>query len=387
MSRLARRDGLRQWSDRQQQMEDAARRMQEAERNLRGQDTGAALSKGRQAVEHLRDQEKEMRLDRQATVSNLIDALNRKARALQQQEQKILKRMRALKNEKDSESPQAESQALREVNNVLADKEKMQEELADAEAMLKTIGRKGRADQSDIADRAMETLRALKTEGIKGRIEESRRMLEEGWLSLSMDTEKKIAQSIERMSERLRNIDRPAAPSREERIRQAATDAGGLRRELENLEKEIDALKQSDALNQRSSSGMAPKPGGQVKRSPGDGNALERMQQGLQRSRRHAQGLVQPWVRGERWGGDARSIQRELTQKEVEDFLSQPDLWKNLLEPVRELESTLRAEAKSSQLQKKIFSAPEDTVPTPYRDLVEEYYRELSRVDRENSRH
>ena len=100
----------------------------------------------------------------------------------------------------------------------------------------------------------------------------------------------------------------------------------------------------------------------------------------------HAQGLVQPWVRGESWGGDARSIQRELTQKEVEDFLSQPDLWKNLLEPVRELESTLRAEAKSSQLQKKIFSAPEDTVPTPYRDLVEDYYRELSRGDRGNSR-
>ena len=110
------------------------------------------------------------------------------------------------------------------------------------------------------------------------------------------------------------------------------------------------------------------------------------MQQGLQRSRRHAQGLVQPWVRGERWGGDARSIQRELTQKEVEDFLSQPDLWKNLLEPVRELESTLRAEAKSSQLKKKIFSAPEETVLTPYRNLVEEYYRELSRVDTENAK-
>ena len=58
--------------------------------------------------------------------------------------------------------------------------------------MLETIVRKGRANQPDVADRAMETLRILKTEGIKGRIEKSRRMLEEGWLSLSMDTEKKI---------------------------------------------------------------------------------------------------------------------------------------------------------------------------------------------------
>ena len=129
-------------------------------------------------------------------------------------------------------------------------------------------------------------------------------------------------------------------------------------------------------------------PDGQVTPPSGDnaGSALERMQQSLQRSRRHARGLVQPWIRGERWGIDARSIQRELSQKEVEDFLAQPDLWKKLLEPVRELESTLRAEATSAQLKKKLFSAPEETVPAPYRDLVGEYYRELSRVDRENSR-
>jgi hypothetical protein len=106
------------------------------------------------------------------------------------------------------------------------------------------------------------------------------------------------------------------------------------------------------------------------------------MQQALQRSRRHTQGLTQPWARGESWGGDARSIQRELTQKEVDDFLSQPDLWKDLLAPVRELESTLQAEAKSGQLKKKFFSATEETVPILYQDLVDNYYRELSRVDR-----
>ena len=382
MSQLARRDGVRQWSDRQQQMKEAARRMQEAERNLRRQDAGTALSKGQQAIERLRDQEKEMRLDRKATVSNLIDALNRKGRALQQQEQGILTRLRTLKNQNDSESPLTETQALREVNDVLAEKEKMQAELSDAEAMLKTVGRNGRTDQPDIADRAVETLRALKGERVKDRIEESRKMLEEGWLSLSMDIEDKIETSIERLSKRLQNLDRPADPSREERIQQAAADAGGLRRELENLEKEIAALKQNDALNQRSSSGIAPQPDGQGKGSPAGPNALQRMQQALQRSRRHAQGLVQPWARGESWGGDARSIQRELTQKEVDDFLSQPDLWKNLLAPVRELEAALQAEAKSRQLKKKIFLATEETVPIPYRDLVDDYYRELSRVDR-----
>jgi hypothetical protein len=387
MSRFARRDGVRQWSDRQRQLQDAARQMQEAERNLRRQDTGSALAKGRQASENLRDQEKELRLDRQATVANLIDALNRKAQALQRQEQQILRKLQALKSEKDSESPSAESQAIRQTKDVLADKEKMQQEIAEAEIMLKTIGSKGRqADKLDIADRALETLRALEAEGIKGRIEKSRRMLEEGWLSLSMDTEKKIEQSIERVSQRLRNLERSAGPSREEQIRQAAADAGGLRRELENLQKEIEALKQSNARKQRRMSGTDPQPGGPLKRTPGDVDqtTLERMQQHLQRSRRYAQGLVQPWVRGESWGIDARSVQRELTQKEIQDFLSQPDLWKKLLEPVRELESTLQAEAKDRQLQKKLFAAPEEKVPSPYRGLVEEYYRELSQMNTQN---
>jgi len=387
MSQFAQQDGLRQWSDRQRQLEETARRMQEAERNLRRQDPGSALTMSRQALEHLRDQEKEMRLDQQATVSNLIDALNKKAQALSLQEQQILQKLQALKHANESESPPAEAQAFRKSGEVLAGKQKMQQELADAETMLQTIGKKGRTDQPDIADRADQTLRSLKTEGINGRIDESRQMLEAGRLSLAMDAEKKIEQSIERARNWLSNLDRPAALPRDEQIRQAADDAGSLRRELESLQKDTEALKQGIARQQRSLSGRDRQPEGLMDGAPqaDGGNSLERMQQRLQRSRRHAQGLVQPWARGERWGIDARSIQRELTQNEIEDFLSQPNLWKKLLEPVRELESTLRAEADGSQLEKNVFTAPEETVPTPYRNQVEEYYRELSRVDRENT--
>ena len=270
---------------------------------------------------------------------------------------------------------------------MLAAKGKMQEELADAEAMLQTIGQKGRANQPEIADRAMKTRQAMKAEGVRQRIEESRKMLEAGWLNLSFDAEKKIEQSIERVSNRLQNLGRPAAPSRDEQIRQAAANAGRLRRELESLQKEIAALNQDKARKKRGLSGREPQTSREVQETPGDddGSTLERMQQRLHRSRRYAQDLVQPWERGDRRGIDARSIQRQLTQKEIEDFLTQPDLWKKLLEPLKELESTLQAEARVSQLKKKLFSAPPETVPTPYRDLVEEYYRELSRVETGNN--
>lgn len=382
MSRLARRDGLRPGSDRQRQLADAARRMQEAERDLGARQPATALNKGQQASQQLRDQEREMRLDRQATVSNLVDDLRRKGWALQRQEREISRKLQALKSEMDRESSPGATRAIRLTKDLLTDKDRLQQELTEAESKLKTLGSKGRADHPQIADRARETLQALQSETVEKRIEQSREMLEAGWLTLALDTEKKIEQSIERVGTSLQNLDRPAAPSREEQIRQAAADAGGLRQELENLQKEIAALQQGEARRQQGVSGPEPQ-AGRLQTGPDGaaGDRQARMQQHLQRSRRYAGGLVQPWARGERWGIDARSIQRELTQKEIEDFLRQPDLWQRLLEPVRELESTLLAQAKGNQLKKKIFAVPEETVPPAYQDRVEEYYRELSQAE------
>ncbi|UCD80020.1 MAG: hypothetical protein JSW26_00885, partial [Desulfobacterales bacterium] len=239
MSRLAQRDGFRQWSDRQRQLEEAARRMQESAQGLGRQETETALSQGQQALEHLRNQEQELSLDHQATVSSLINALKRKAQDLKSREKQILNDLEGVKRGFDS-GAQAEDELLRAIKSVIVDKVKMQSELAEAEAMLQTVGKKGRQDQPEIADRAVDAMQAMKTEGIKARIEESRQMLEAGWLSLSMDAEKKIEQSVDRVAKRLQDLDRAAPRTREEQLRQAAADVEGLRRELENLKKQIE---------------------------------------------------------------------------------------------------------------------------------------------------
>jgi hypothetical protein len=383
MSRLAQQGGFRQWSDRQRQLEEAARRMQEAARGLGRQEPDTALAQGQKAFEHLSNQERELSLDQQATVSSLINSLKRKARDLQAREKQILKNLAEATREFDRET-QTEEQLLRAIKEVIVDKDKIQNELAEAEDMLQTVRKKGRQDQPEIADRAADAVQAMKTEGIAARIEESRKMLEAGWLNPSMDAEKKIEQSIARVAKRFQDLDRATPRTREEQLRQAAADAEGLRRELENLKQQIETLRQNNRQGPGISSSGEPsqhQPAGTAADEGGRG--LDRMRDSLERSRRYAQGLVQPWARGERWGVDARSIQRALTRKEVEDFLSQPELWQRLLAPARELETALRAEANAGQLEKKLFLTPEETVPSPYRHLVEEYYRDLSRVTTE----
>jgi hypothetical protein len=383
MSQLARRDGLRQWSDRRQQLAQTTRQMQEAARSLAQREPDSALAGGRQALENLRDQEREMGLERRATVSNLVNALSRKAKELESREKQILKGLEDLQPGKDNPTPPPDAQSVRQIRDLLAGKDKLQRDLAEAQSMLRAIEKKGRQEKPEIAGRAAETRRSLETEGIPARIEESRELLQQGWLSLSMDLEKRIDQSVGRVSKRLQELERPAERSRDEKIRQAAADAEGLRRELENLEQQIEALRQSNRNMQRALSSSDQSQSAQPGTAANDGGqALVQLQQGLQRSRRYAQGLVQPWARGERWGVDARWIQRRLTQQEIEDFLSQPDLWQRLLEPARELEETLQAEANAGRLDNKLFTVPDDKAPADYQHLVEEYYRNLSRVER-----
>ncbi|RJQ58384.1 MAG: hypothetical protein C4530_10670, partial [Desulfobacteraceae bacterium] len=101
--------------------------------------------------------------------------------------------------------------------------------------------------------------------------------------------------------------------------------------------------------------------------------------------REYADGMLQFGGRGDSWHADARSIHRELTRKEIEDFLSQPDLWRKLLKDVRELESTLLAQAEALKSRKNLFLSQEGELPGDYRQLIEEYYRKLSKVSGEQS--
>ena len=104
------------------------------------------------------------------------------------------------------------------------------------------------------------------------------------------------------------------------------------------------------------------------------------MRDGLARSRRYAQGLLEPWAQGESWAVDARSLYRELTRAQIEDFINQPALWQRLLEPARELAAMLQAQVEKERFSNNAFSPSEQTPPSRYESQVETYYRSLSEI-------
>ncbi|RJQ62758.1 MAG: hypothetical protein C4530_04430, partial [Desulfobacteraceae bacterium] len=238
MSRFARSTDNRQLEDRSRKMDQAAQQMREAAESLLRQNPQTAALKGDEALENLKEQKKQTASGEQGLLTRMMDALGRKAGKLKAQEKGIQKDL------EDAIREQTTGDPFRKVEALKTAKEEMKEDLKEVEALLRALGRQKRQAGSELTDKAHDTLRLLDRERVGDRIEKTREMLSQGLLSLSAEEEKHIESAIDRIGKRLENLDGGSGESKENPLERAVAEAGGLRRELEMLEKQIEALRQ-----------------------------------------------------------------------------------------------------------------------------------------------
>ena len=77
-------------------------------------------------------------------------------------------------------------------------------------------------------------------------------------------------------------------------------------------------------------------------------------------------------------GSRARRLGERVLETDIEDFINQPELFRQLLQPIIELEGALRAKAELDNINNKLYASFDEEVPEEYRGLVQEYYRVLS---------
>ncbi len=350
-------------------LEQAVSQMREAARNLGQRHHETAAASGRQALQNLRDQQKRIERRQGASSGDLVRDLGEKAVQLQAQEDEILAQMQGLQ---PSTSGNKEG-----INSIISNKDDLQGMLQETEDIIRAAGAAGRQSQPELEQKALETLRSLKAENIEQHIEASKTGLLAGQLEDAMNMEREIEQSIRRLSDRLGEFDVLAPQTEVAQNQQAAAKAAALSRELESLQQQVEALR----LRQQSSSQPGGEPGIQPQDSgPGHRADLKTIRDGLARSRRYAEGLLEPWALGESWAVDARSLYRELTRSQIEDFINQPALWQTLIEPARELASALQAQIEMERFSNNSFSPAEQAPPSHYESQVETYYRSLSEI-------
>ena len=182
--------------------------------------------------------------------------------------------------------------------------------------------------------------------------------------------------TLQRRQAIARNARKPKSGS--ERLAQAADSAAALLQRLENLRREAESFSRGQSESDRS---------GRDRRLSATGREadrsveLDRLRDALGRSRGLARGLLNSWARGQDWAVSARSIHRELSRRQIEEFLNQPELWQSLLTTARELAKDLRAETEARRLKDEPFSPSQQAPPDSYKSLVENYYRSLSERD------
>lgn len=397
------------------QMMDASRRLQEAadamrraaanNDNLGFAEAGAALDRLREVQDRLQT-EQTGRLER-----DIQEALQR-ANRLASEEREVADSVDQLAGLEDD-------QRLERLQGLMERKDSMEAEVADLERQIDSSSAEFRREERDASRRLADAGNSIRDNKLKEKIRYSKGLVRSRAPETAQAFEAEIGDDIADLRDKLQAAAEAVGQSEEDSMTQALDQTRDLMRGLESLEHRMS--QQGDQPGDQSPDSQSP-----------DGQAQEGGQQGGEQS---APGIAdgQPGV-GDTVGGpfgaggwgdrrpgttgfdsqDIRQWQREFQERmsEAQDIrrlldqegfsagdldeviqsmreFDDPRVYQNaeviaqlqtlILEELKRFEYRLRREVDSES--EELFLALSDDVPPGFRDLIEEYYRVLSRND------
>jgi len=406
-------------SGRQQQpqtaLERAAQQMQEASQS---ETAAIAAARSQKALENLREQQRELSQQSERSVNQLARNIGQRGQQLLQQQRNLQESLQETTRQQGLGQTRQSVRDDADLQELIEAQQQQQKDLKEIEDMLRAIIARGDNEDQRLMSQAQAASRELRP--IREEMQTSNRVLRNGMVNLSIDIEQELEDSIEDFVQSLAALNPSSSDSASDQVQQAASDAAQLRQQIEDLEQQAlafneagqepggdvpslremrEQLEQAQQLaqqltqqlqDQARSGGNQPGQRGQLGRQQG-----QQGQQGQGSGQQQAAGgggsssEQQPGSDG-RVGaqgtpnnmGNARAIRQQLTQQNIEDFLNQPELFRQLLQPITELEGALRAQAELDNINNKLYATVDEDIPDEYRDLVEEYYRVLSENQR-----
>lgn len=415
----------------QDPLQRAAEQMQEA---AESGDAAIAAALSQKALENLREQQRELSAQGERSVNQLAQNLRQRGERLLQQQQALQQQLESVSRQQGLGQTRQTVRQDESLQALLEEQQRQQRELGEIEDMLRAIVARGDNEDQRLMTQAQSATRDLRP--IQEQMQTSNRVLRNGMVNLAVDIENEIEAQIEDLNRSLAALTPSAEPTGSDAIQQAARDAAALAEQVRQLQEQvaqfaeggqsrdggIGELRQQLARSQQLAqqltdqlqsqqgqrgspgspgadgrqSGNQPSPGqqpggqqagGQQAGSQQAGNAQGGQagndgQPGGARSLADGRdgrlgGVIPAEGRNSPWG-NARSIRQQLTQQGIEDFLNQPQLLEQLLQPILELEGQLRAQAELDRINTKLYAVTDEDIPEDYRRLVEQYYRVLS---------
>ena len=350
----------------------AAEQMQDA---AQSESASIAAARSQKALENLREQQRELNEQGERSVNQLARNLGQRGQELLQQQRQLQESLQQATRQQGLGQTRQSVRQDESMQGLIEDQQQQQRDLEEIEDMLRAIIARGDNDDQRLMSQAQAASRELRP--IREEMATSNRILRNGMVNLSVDIERELEDQIEEFARSLSALSPSRDDSGSDQIQQAARDVEALREQIEELEQQAlafneagqqsgggvpsvrelrEQLQRSQQLAQSLQRQAQAQAGG---RQPGRANSQGGRQQlggarGLNDNRVGRGGEIRTDGNNLPWG-NARSIRQQLTQQDIEEFLKQPELFRQLLEPILELEGALRAQAELDNINDKLL--------------------------------
>ena len=373
----------------ERQMREGSEAMGETIEQLRRDRLQQAAVDGSQAVRRLTDASRQLQRAQGASLERLAREAVRQADQLAARQEQLARNVGELKVEKDGGFEGIRNrldaietrrggldEAVREqrldrfvrerLRRVEVAKEEIRTDLERLGQDLEHLARNSSREQPEMADAAAEALDMIDEDGLNDRMERSKRLLRRDTLDQSARTEEGITAALGRLADQVRAArdrlitrDMDHLARTQESTRDAMAEWQNLQRRLYRLNRGLPDPQSLDEISRdyqrqlqrlRDLSGRAPQMSGET------GQLRDDLDRALALGN-------EPWKidRG-KWN----------------------ELHNNLARSLRDYYDGLRAEVRDMRRRERLYQAREEEVPPGYRDLVNDYFEQLSKTGDRN---
>ncbi|KPK03946.1 MAG: hypothetical protein AMS20_09550 [Gemmatimonas sp. SG8_28] len=369
---------------------ETARELREAAETMRraaASESGESAAQGQAALDRLRDARRMLDENRAAGLAREIQDALARAQRLRRQQEAVMDDVERLRGD-----PAADGEQMRQLTER---KDEMAAEVSDLERQLTQLSRDARDDQPDASARLRDAARDVRDNRIADKILYSRGVVQGRSPEYARNFEEQIAADLEALEEDVREALGAIGESRDRRLARSLEETRELVNALESLDDRIRSASGAPPPDEQAQMPGEPGQTGEQPQRGGNPGGATRGQLSPDESRQFERELS-------RRRGELSELSRQLAEEgiDVEQLeriladirglegpgrLADPRglerLRQEVIADLREFEFALRRELAGGEVER-YFSTGAEEVPPEYRELVEEYYRALSRSRR-----
>jgi DNA repair exonuclease SbcCD ATPase subunit len=367
----------------QEQLRRATNEMNNASNNLRRSNTDMAAARGRRALDRLRRLEESLQRNQKESLREQMQEIDQRFQELNKNQKELSQNLQQM-SEDDKEVADELKDAARE-------QERLQQEYRETAELIKQMSERTRESRNQLARDMNDMKNEVEKADIEKKMATARKLMEKNQLGSAIRAEENIDRSLEKLSDKLVQLQTKLADSKEEKLELALNETRKLRENLESLQRQMQQNEQSDgeATSERRASDRTQAGPGETGRLPSESDT-QRMNEELAKSL-HDLDRIREAVKidtslsrqmqniSDDWHGVVRNYAgagaRDRFQL-IEDMV---------IDPLRSLEAELSQTVEFAKNKEKLFLAREERIPQEYEDLVEKYYEALSRTDRSDT--